>query len=83
MSTNTWGSYERRKDCVPAYWVTEFGVLKETKIEGCHPLYWKREPLSKAELKACWGDPETLNTQALIDYARAIEAKHGIRGTDE
>lgn len=63
-------SYERRKDKVPAYFVSEFGVLKEIDqhLEGTHALYWKPEPLSEArllELKKMSESP--------LHFARLIE----------
>ena len=36
-----------------------------------HPLPFIR--LTEEDLKNCWGEPDRLNTQALINFARAIE----------
>ena len=63
-------SYERRKNKKPAYYVTEFGVLKEIdqQLEGSRPLYWKPEPLPEAriaELKQMSESP--------LHFARLIE----------
>lgn len=72
-------SYERRKDKSPAYWVTEFGVLKEVEFdndppEGLRPLYWGRARLPAERLKELFetagGNPGK--------FARLIEKEHGI-----
>lgn len=67
---NAHNSYERRKNKKPAYYVTEFGVLKEIDqhLEGTHALYWKPEPLSESkllELKKLSASP--------LEFARLIE----------
>ena len=77
-------SYERRKDRSPAYWVTEFGVLKEVTYDGgdapdgLRPLYWRRTRLPKERLQelldASNGSP--------LKFARLIEQEHHI-GTPE
>ena len=64
------GSYERRKNKKPAYYVTEFGVLKEIDqhLENTRPLYWKPDPLSEEkllELKQKSKNP--------LEFARLIE----------
>ena len=63
-------SYERRKNKKPAYYVTEYWLLKEIdqQLEGSHPLYWKPEPLSEEkllELKQKSKNP--------LEFARLIE----------
>ena len=63
-------SYERRKNKKPAYYVTEFGVLKEIDqhLEGSRPLYWKPDLLPEAriaELKKISENP--------LHFARLIE----------
>lgn len=73
-------SYERRKDKSPAYWVCEYGILKEVTYdadkvpEGLRPLYWGRTRLPTERLKELFetagGNPGK--------FARLIEKEHGI-----
>jgi len=67
-------SLERRKDASPAYWVNAFGVFREVAMPGHRPLYWGREPLSKARLKELF---EQAERNPLV-FARLIEQEHGI-----
>lgn len=73
-------SYERSKDKSPAYFVSEFGVLKEANWDpnnppaGHRPLYWKREPLSRDRMKELFEEAEG----KLVRFARLIEKEHGI-----
>ena len=63
-------SYERRKNKKPAYYVTEYGLLKEIDqhLEGTHALYWKPEPLSEERLLEL--KKESKNP---LEFARLIE----------
>ena len=72
-----------------AYWDTQEGKLipavplssKRTCFEvplvplyihaTTHPHPFIR--LTEEDIKNCWGEPDRLNTQALINFARAIE----------
>lgn len=73
-------SYERRKDRSPAYWVTEFGVLKEVTYDegdapdGLRPLYWGRTGLSKERLVELFHEAEGKPMR----FARLIEQEHGV-----
>lgn len=72
-------SYERRKDKSPAYWVTEYGVLKEVEYdndppEGLRALYWRRTRLSAERLKELWDQADNKPGK----FARLIEKEHGI-----
>lgn len=73
-------SWDRRKDCVPAYWVDQYGIFAETNwdeapSEGHHPLVWADRPLAKERLKELFaqadGNP--------LKFARLVEMEHGIR----
>lgn len=33
-------SHDRRKEAVPAYWVSDFGVFREVPLPNHRPLYW-------------------------------------------
>jgi hypothetical protein len=78
MSTN---SYERTKDLSPAYFISEFGVLKEANWDennppvGHRPLYWKKEPLSEERIKELFEE----SGKSPKVFARLIEQEHGIR----
>ena len=63
-------SYERRKNKVPAYYITEYGLLKELdqQLEGTHALYWKPEPLSEERLMELKKESRTP-----LEFARLIE----------
>ena len=74
-------SFDRRQGKSPAYFVSNFGVLKEANWDednppaGHYPLYWRKRPLMKEQLK-------TLLDQAgnnPLKFARLIEAAHDIR----
>lgn len=72
-------SYERRRDKSPAYWVTDFGVLKEVEYdndppEGLRPLYWGRARLPAERLRELYEAAEGSPGK----FARLIEAAHGI-----
>jgi hypothetical protein len=42
----------------------------EDKEKASRPSFIR---LTEEEIKNCWGEPDRLNTQALINFARAIE----------
>ena len=73
-------SYERCKDKSPAYWVTEFGVLKEVTYdadkvpEGLRPLYWGRPRLPTERLRELY----EISEGKPLKFARLIEKEHGI-----
>lgn len=72
-------SYERRKDKSPAYWVTQYGALKEVEFdndppEGLRPLYWRRTRLSAERLRALWNQADNKPGK----FARLIESEHQI-----
>jgi hypothetical protein len=71
-------SLERRKDASPAYWVNAFGVFREVAMPNHRPLYWGREPLSKARLKELFEQAE----RSPLVFARLIEQEHGIQKDD-
>ena len=73
-------SFDRRQGKSPAYFVSNFGVLKEANWDendppkDHRPLYWRKHPLPKERLKE-------LLSQAgnnPLKFARLIEAAHGI-----
>lgn len=74
-------SYERTKDLSPAYWISEFGVLKEANWDennppaGHRPLYWKRERLPTERIREMY---EESGGKPLV-FARLIEQEHGIK----
>jgi hypothetical protein len=74
-------SYERRKDKSPAYWITDFGVLKEVEYyndppEGLRPLYWGRARLPTERLRELWEQADNKPGK----FARLIEKEHCIHG---
>ena len=73
-------SIERRKGKSPAYFVGEYGVLKEVEWDennppkGFYPLYWRKTPLTKERLKELYTQCESNP----LKFARLIEKEHGI-----
>ena len=74
-------SHERRQGKSPAYFISNFGVLKEAEWDednppaGHYPLYWRKRPLPKERLKELF---EQAGNNPL-KFARLIEETHGIR----
>ena len=74
-------SLERRRGKSPAYFVSNFGVLKEAEWDednppaGHYPLYWRRHQLPKERLKELF----TQADKNPLAFARLIEKEHGIR----
>lgn len=74
-------SPERRQGKSPAYFVSNFGVLKEADWDednppaGHYPLYWRKHPLPKERLKELF---EQAGKNPL-QFARLIEKEHGIK----
>jgi hypothetical protein len=71
-------SHDRTSTSKPAYWVNSFGVFKEVAMPNHRPLYWGREPLSKARLKELFEQAE----RSPLVFARLIEQEHGIQKDD-
>lgn len=73
-------SFERRQGKSPAYFISNFGVLKEANWDednppaGHLPLYWRKHPLPKERLKELFAQAEG---KPLV-FARLIEEAHGI-----
>ena len=73
-------SLERRQGKSPAYFVSNFGVLKEAEWDednppaGHYPLYWRKRPLPKERLKELFEQAEG----KLMTFIRLVEKEHGI-----
>lgn len=74
-------SLERRQGKSPAYFVSNFGVLKEAEWNedsppaGHYPLYWRKHPLPKERLKELFDQADNNP----LKFARLIEDAHEIR----
>lgn len=81
---------QQRQDCEPDAWMDADGDLYATEPDKnwCQPhtpLYAappKREPLSVEEILRCPWDSSCNKrlSEALVDFARGVESKHGIGG---
>lgn len=73
-------SFDRRQGKSPAYFVSNFGVLKEAEWDednpptGHYPLYWRKTKLTKERLKELFEQAEGKP----LKYARLVEKEHGI-----
>lgn len=73
-------SLERRQGKSPAYFISRYGVLKEANWDendppkDHRPLYWRKTPLTKEQLKTLFGQADNNP----LKFARLIEQAHGI-----